>query len=254
MYISKLSIRNYRNFKNAKFVFQKGVNTIIGENGSGKTNVFRAMRYLIDSSMPRQLYFSENDFNRTIEDVRGHWIIISIDFAEANRSEEMQILANHTIAKENGTQNGIYTMFVRPKEKIRKELYEYSLKSDKNQKGLKKILSKITFEISDEDGYEVVFTSHSISDFNDEEIYKKLVGDFNEITLPDPNDYDEEFYGSTPPNTVSFSNEVVCTFIKALRDVEADLKSSYKSPLIKLLKYVSNDFSDTDKKDIKKKI
>ncbi len=71
MYIQTLSIRNYRNFDNAKFPFKKGINTIIGENGSGKTNVFRAMRYLIDSSMPRQLNFFENDFNRTLENNRA---------------------------------------------------------------------------------------------------------------------------------------------------------------------------------------
>jgi len=35
MYISKVSLINYRNFENAKFLFKKGINTIIGENGSG---------------------------------------------------------------------------------------------------------------------------------------------------------------------------------------------------------------------------
>lgn len=29
MYISKVSIRNYRNFLNSNFVFKKGINTII---------------------------------------------------------------------------------------------------------------------------------------------------------------------------------------------------------------------------------
>jgi putative ATP-dependent endonuclease of OLD family len=101
MYIQTLSIRNYRNFDNAKFSFKRGINTIIGENGSGKTNVFRAMRYLIDSSMPRQLYFSENDFNRTLENNLGHWIIISVDVAEVDKSEECQILVNQIVAKED---------------------------------------------------------------------------------------------------------------------------------------------------------
>ena len=36
MYISKVSFVNYRNFSNAYFNFNKAVNTIIGENGSGK--------------------------------------------------------------------------------------------------------------------------------------------------------------------------------------------------------------------------
>ena len=52
MYISKLSIRNFRNFCNISLDFNKGVNTIIGENGSGKTNLFRAVRVLIDERMP----------------------------------------------------------------------------------------------------------------------------------------------------------------------------------------------------------
>ena len=38
MYISKVSLVNYRNFENSFFLFNKGINTIIGENASGKTN------------------------------------------------------------------------------------------------------------------------------------------------------------------------------------------------------------------------
>ena len=50
MYISSLSIRNYRNFKNSKLVFNKGINSVIGENGSGKSNAFHALRLMIDDS------------------------------------------------------------------------------------------------------------------------------------------------------------------------------------------------------------
>lgn len=53
MHISSLTIRNFRNFENAVFKFNKGVNTIIGENGSGKTNAFYALRILLDSKLPR---------------------------------------------------------------------------------------------------------------------------------------------------------------------------------------------------------
>lgn len=38
MHISKLTICNFRNFKNVDFKFTHEVNTLIGENGSGKTN------------------------------------------------------------------------------------------------------------------------------------------------------------------------------------------------------------------------
>lgn len=43
-----MQIRNFRNFYKAKFVFQKGVNVIIGENDSGKTNALQAIRLLLD--------------------------------------------------------------------------------------------------------------------------------------------------------------------------------------------------------------
>ena len=46
MYISKVSLVNYRNFENSFFLFNKGINTIIGENASGKTNLFRAIRLI----------------------------------------------------------------------------------------------------------------------------------------------------------------------------------------------------------------
>ena len=63
MYISKVSLVNYRNFANANFKFNKGINTIIGENGCGKTNVFRAMRLLLEDASYQFAYkLNENDF------------------------------------------------------------------------------------------------------------------------------------------------------------------------------------------------
>ena len=72
---------NYKNFANAKFQFKKGINTIIGENGSGKTNVFKAIRLLLeDSSLQYAYKLSDSDFNRKLDNGKwkGHWIIISI--------------------------------------------------------------------------------------------------------------------------------------------------------------------------------
>jgi len=53
MHISTLTVRNFRNFLRAQFNFEEGVNTLIGENGVGKTNVFHAIRLLLDESLPR---------------------------------------------------------------------------------------------------------------------------------------------------------------------------------------------------------
>lgn len=51
MHISKLQLVNYRNFKRADVLLKPGINTIIGENGSGKTNLFRAIRLLLDDNL-----------------------------------------------------------------------------------------------------------------------------------------------------------------------------------------------------------
>ena len=68
MYISKVSLVNYRNFANASFQFNKGINTIIGENGSGKTNVFRAIRLLLeDASLQFAYKLTDEDFNRSLD-------------------------------------------------------------------------------------------------------------------------------------------------------------------------------------------
>src|SRR5699024_1919469 len=96
MYISKVSIMNYRNFMNSKFDFTKGTNTIIGENGSGKTNLFRAIRLILNDNLYKYSYrLREKDFNRNIGKWKGHWIIISIEFDDISNDESIQSLFVH---------------------------------------------------------------------------------------------------------------------------------------------------------------
>ena len=96
MHISKLRLVNYRNFSRATFAFEKGVNTIIGENGSGKTNVFRAIRLLLDDTLLRMAYrLDDKDFHRGLDDWRGHWIVISLEFSDVSQDETIQSLFLH---------------------------------------------------------------------------------------------------------------------------------------------------------------
>ena len=46
MYISKITLHNYRNHKTRKYEFSPGINLITGENASGKTNIVEAIHYL----------------------------------------------------------------------------------------------------------------------------------------------------------------------------------------------------------------
>ena len=48
MYISKIDIENFRNFKNKEIEFNDGVNVIIGHNNAGKSNLIKALALVLD--------------------------------------------------------------------------------------------------------------------------------------------------------------------------------------------------------------
>ncbi|MEQ9263117.1 MAG: AAA family ATPase [Owenweeksia sp.] len=242
MYISKVSLVNYRNFANANFQFNKGINTIIGENGSGKTNVFRAIRLLLeDTSLPYAYKLGEGDFNRILDKGKwkGHWIIISIEFDELNDEEAIQSLFIHGagVVEEKFVKKATYNLFFRPKADIRKRLSELN-KGDKG--GLQAILENITIQ----DDYETYFTGKSTADFNDPEVYKELVGDFDEVVFPTK--FDSSKFGAKIPHQLSISKEISFTFIQALRDVVSDFHNNRTNPLLTLLKNKSGEIKEED--------
>ena len=224
-------IRNFRNFKNSKFHLKNGINTIIGENGSGKTNLFYALRILIDSTLPRHIKFHPTDFNRALGQWSGHWIIISVVFDDLDVSEEAQAFAIQSIGKMDTAFNGSYSVYFRPKYQFRKELFDYSQTAEKNAGGLQFLLDKLTI-----DDYETIYLCRGSGDFSDDTFYKKYVGDFEAIDFPNPDEKEELIFGIWLPREINIHNEFSCTFIKALRDVASDLKSYSNNPLINLLR------------------
>ena len=162
MHISKLSLVNYRNFPNTKLIFNKGINTIIGENGSGKTNLFRAIRLLLDDNMLRSAYkLDEKDFHRGVGKWQGHWIIISLEFEEISEDEAIQSLFLHGAGNIDGGVVGkaTYNLIFRPKTEVRLRL---SRLAEGDHVCLAGILNSVTI-----DDYETVFTGKSTVDFND---------------------------------------------------------------------------------------
>jgi predicted ATP-dependent endonuclease of OLD family len=241
MYISKVSLVNYRNFANAKVVLNKGVNTIIGENGSGKTNLFRSIRLLLeDASIQLAYKLTENDFNRKLgNNWKGHWIIISIEFSDLSHEETVQSLFIHGagIAEEDYVEKATYNLFFRPKSDIRKKLSELA---EGDTESLKAILSTITIQ----ENYETFFTGKSTVDFNAPDVYKELVGDFENVIFPET--IDASKYGAKIPHQLSVSKEVSFTFIQALRDVVNDFHNNRTNPLLTLLKNKSGEINESD--------
>ncbi|MDO7363188.1 AAA family ATPase [Acinetobacter geminorum] len=245
MHISKVSLVNYRNFKNATFLFNKGINTVIGENGAGKTNLFKAIRLLLDDSAIQYAYkLNENEFNRELgSDWKGHWIIISIEFDEIDSNEAIQSLFVHGAGRvESDTvRKASYTLFFRPKIHIRHKLASLE-EGDKD--GLEEILSSINIE----DDYETIFHGKSTVNFNDPIIYNTLVGDFEKVKFP--SDIDCSRFGVKVPVQLSVSKEISFTFIQALRDVVSDFKNNRTNPLLTLLRRKSEEIKPEEYKPI----
>lgn len=238
MYISKLSIVNYRNFHSANLLFNKGVNTVIGENGSGKTNLFRAMRLLLDDNMVRAAFrLDESDFHRGLGNWRGHWIIISMEFQDIGPDEVIQALFQHgtEILDGNPITKATYNLIFRPKKEIRIQLSELA---DSNLEELAEIRSKIT--ISD---YETVFTGRSTIDFTNKEQYQRVVGDFDSCIFASDVEFPE--IGSRVPAILSVAKEISFTYIQALRDVVAEFHNNRTNPLFALLKSKSGEIDPT---------
>lgn len=244
MYISKVSLVNYRNFASAFFLFNKGINTLIGENGSGKTNVFRAMRLLLEDTSYQFAYkLDQSDFNRSIVDWRGQWIIISIEFDELSSDEAIQSLFIHgagNIGEEDFVEKATYNLFFRPKAEIRKKLSELN---EGDKESLNDILSEITPSNINEK-YETWFTGKSTVNFNEPDIYKELVGDFDKVKFNF--NIDSSKFGIKVPHQLSVAKEISFTFIKALRDVVSDFHNNRTNPLLALLKSQSDAIKPED--------
>lgn len=234
MHISKLRLVNYRNFSRATLAFEKGVNTIIGENGSGKTNVFRAIRLLLDDTLLRMAYrLDDKDFHRGLGDWRGHWIVIGLEFSDVSQDETIQSLFLHGAGNITGSHidRATYNLIFRPKAAIRLKLAELAIG---DTAGLAAIRSEITLA-----DYETIFTGKSSADLTDPTVYEKYVGDFDFVVFP--NEMTPAEIGGIVPGSFSLSREIGFTFIQALRDVVAEFQNNRTNPLLALLKSKSGE-------------
>ncbi len=181
LYISRVIIKNYRNFKyvDTKLAHKQ---VIIGENNIGKTNFLRALQLVLDPGLSEEdRYLEENDFFNGIEDPMGNKEIIEIKIYISNYKTNNTILAQFSDAtiREDGEEKLLITYRYFPLEKGNGEVeYQYIIfKGEKEQ-------NRFTYE------------------------------DRRYLNL---------------------------RVIKALRDVEVEMKSSRTSPINKLLKNYSID-------------
>ncbi|MBU3199494.1 AAA family ATPase [Clostridium estertheticum] len=85
MFISKIYVRNFRKFddEGTTFIFQKGINVILGENNGGKSSLIDVIRLALASGKyKKNLYTNVSDFHINDFGDRASEIVIDICFED----------------------------------------------------------------------------------------------------------------------------------------------------------------------------
>lgn len=222
MYISELTINNFRSFnKKTTLNFNDGINVIIGQNNAGKTTVIKALDILFNNSSSKRLNI--NDFNRnaSIEELKvcPPKIYISAKLQESeNESEYSDELV--TVATWLTTLNTPYEATI---------TYEYFL-PEREAAEYTNLMKKISTE--DINQYWKAIEHNFLKKY----VHRVYVGN-------------PEFKNSVQNDEI---NRFDFQFLTAIRDVERDLFKGNNS----LLREVIDFFMDYDIKsnsDLEKK-
>lgn len=255
MFLKYLQIVNYKNLTSTRFSFVEGVNTVIGENDSGKSNVMTALRILLDDTY----YYNtkrlkENDFSDSLGNWKGHWIILSAVFGKIT-SEDKETEVCVGIVPENENEEflksyiksgeddiGVISLFIRPQKQVRKKLSEITDIAEFEEERKK-------IKISD---YEFYYTSRAQTDFTDKDIYTKIVGDLEKGQCSDPDEDDDRILGCKL-NIADVQDHISVVFIDALRDAASELGKP-KNPIRRIIESVESLIKESELNTIKSEI
>lgn len=179
MRISEIRIRNFRNFRNTKIFFHDSDTVILGENGAGKTNLFLAMRLLIDNKYNKPL--GKNDYPSNLEYLHAHWIIIQIKFSDVKREE----LGSFGIKLNPNNNNEAWlNLFFRPtfEERVKiKTLADAVNLGTSTKDDFENHLASLDFRTD----FELIKTIGEVPDYSDDNNYNALVGTIESFQLSD---------------------------------------------------------------------
>ena len=92
-YIARLSLKNFRSYKNLDINFFEGINFIYGDNGQGKTNILEAINFisLLKSFRTNQnkdlFHWGEKEFflGAIIEELGGEKLTLKVNYGKNNQ-------------------------------------------------------------------------------------------------------------------------------------------------------------------------
>lgn len=140
LYISRVVIKNYRNFKDLDVDLQHK-SVIVGENNVGKTNFIKALQLILDPTLSDEdRMLSESDFNDSLDNPMDNDLEILIQIYISNYRNNtaiMTVLSDATVLDVNGNEVLLlsYKFFPHVDEVGKKEYqYEVYMKNDMSRK------------------------------------------------------------------------------------------------------------------------
>lgn len=220
MYISKISISNFRNFKNNVVEFNSGLNVIIGPNNAGKTNLIKALQFIFNR---------ENREKPTIDDFSK----ISSNFLEPPKIEITATLSEENDMEMEDDKNVIYDWLVKETPKYEAQLTYIFYLPSKHMEDYKIRIN----ELKDDEG-----------NYKQEKCFRMI----DKVFLKK---YVSQIYGGDPKREEKATSENLdkfdFQFLDAIRDAEKEMFYGNNTLLRDVLTYFL-DFEITEGRDLKK--
>ncbi len=196
MYISRIVVRNFRNFQHLDVKLRPGVTCIIGENNTGKTNLLRAIRLAIDSRLSSQFrHLLPQDIHSGVNLSRAGQVLVSVEFKDFKTNVNDSALVGCCEVSDDLAR--LHYRF-RPKEDVREQI-ESGQHNGEN------------LSIAEEYHYEM--TGGGRAD-------------------PATVEWNEQLGSSLRFGDLQ---AFLVEYLPALRDVESSLRQAYESPLSRIL-------------------
>ncbi len=120
MHIKNLRLKNFRNYTEEVFTFEKGLNVLFGKNAQGKTNCIEAVYYLCTGTSPRarrdkQLIQDGYAFAECEATVQSRYGEISVWASVAENTREIKVNGNK-ITRNADLLGNLHCVFFSPQE------------------------------------------------------------------------------------------------------------------------------------------
>ena len=204
MYISKINIKGFRNFKEKEILFNDGINVIIGHNNAGKSNLLKALSLAIDSQSSKRLDVHDLNKHTTLEELKTNPPKVTINLTISQSKDE------DTNSDDLVTVGNYLTKLASPYEALL--TYDFFLPDNQRQKYID-ALSEVD---------------------NVKKAWKVIQHDFLRF-------YTSRIWGGDPKLQIQADNESLqkfdFQFLDAIRDVERDMFSGRNTLLREVLDF-----------------